>query len=177
MNNQIMTNEDIIQMLATKSSQGQGRECRVETKVIEPQTINNSYCVFHLNNAGILDKSSRIKLAVYTDGANTQLSQVAGVYALIQSAEIKNSMGEVICKNHDFQNIAVLRSCYINEEQRKNRNSFVTGSYNVYKYDILNILNSPNISQTFELFSFLNINDYDIIDCKALSYATKFNQY
>ena len=63
----------------------------------EYQTINNSYCVFHLNNAGILDKSSRVKLAVYADGNNTQLSQVSGVYALIQSAEIKNSMGEVIC--------------------------------------------------------------------------------
>ena len=60
----IMTNEDIIQILSTTNKKGQGQSCRVETIIQEPQTNNAEYCVFNINSGGILDKSSRLKLSV-----------------------------------------------------------------------------------------------------------------
>ena len=130
----IMTNEDIIQILSTTNKKGQGQSCRVETIIQEPQTNNQEYCVFNINSGGILDKSSRLKLSVYADGANGKLTPISGVLSLIQSVSLQTSQGITIASTHDFQNISTLRQCWVNEEHRKNRNSKTIGSYNVYDY-------------------------------------------
>jgi hypothetical protein len=130
----IMTNEDIIQMLSTNGKNGQGKSCRVETVIQEPQTINQNYAVFNINSGGILDKSSRLKLNVYANGDNAQLPPISGALTLISSAQLITSQGITIASTHDFQNISTCRQCWIGEEQRKNRNSKVLGSYNVYDY-------------------------------------------
>lgn len=130
----IMTNNDIMNMLSTSKKGGQGQSCRVETIVQEPQSVNTEYCKFNINSGGILDKSSRVKLNVYANGDNTQLPPISGVLSLIDSVELKSSQGQVIAATHDFQHISTCRQCWVNQEQRKNRNSKVLGTYNVYDY-------------------------------------------
>lgn len=130
----IMTNADITAMLSTNSKGVGGQSCRVETVVQEPQTNNDQYCVFNINSGGILDKSSRLKISVFKNGAEGQLPPITGVLAMIESAELKTSQGITIASTHDFGHIATCRQCFVNEEQRKNRNSKVIGTYNVYDY-------------------------------------------
>ena len=130
----VMTNNDIMNMLSTNKKGGGGQSCRIETIVAEPQSNNDQYTLFNINAGGILDKSSRLKVSVYANGANTQLTPISGALALIDSVELKTSQGVVIASTHDFAHVATCRQCFVNEEQRKNRNSRVLGTYNVYSY-------------------------------------------
>ncbi len=130
----VMTNNDIMNMLSTNKKGGGGQSCRVESIVQEAQTNNHQYTVFNINSGGILDKSSRLKVCVYANGANTQLTPISGALALIDSVELKTSQGISIASTHDFQHVSTCRQCFVNQEQRKNRNSRVLGTYNVFNY-------------------------------------------
>lgn len=157
----------------------------------------HGYCKFHTNtpfNLKIFDNSTHnakghmLYHTIEHKGhviSNIENIKVTPYINLILHEVFNERLSIFSAKIQDINNkyVHILISSTTKMNLKKSTNSDIEMVYNeyfennVYKYDILNIINSPNISQTFELFSFLNINDYDIIDCKALSYATKFNQY
>ncbi len=122
---------EIQNVLNMKSKEKQN--LRVETDILVPQYINQSECVFNIRKNGILDTGSRLIIAVKASNGNTQLTNTAGVYAVIKSATLRTSKGVNIAQTQDVDYLLSINNNFVEPSTRERRGVVANGTYQNYQ--------------------------------------------
>lgn len=115
---------------------GEDQNTRVESDVLEPQSINEQYAVFNLQKKGLLSPSSRLIIPLYADGnnkANCRLPMYSGAF-IIKNATIRTGSGVVLAQSNRINMLCSMRNAWKDQGSRERRGQFVNGTWNVWKY-------------------------------------------
>tara|TARA_R100000231_G_scaffold37543_1_gene32924 strand:- start:6276 stop:7775 length:1500 start_codon:yes stop_codon:yes gene_type:complete len=123
---------EISNVLNMKSKEKQN--LRIESDILVPQYINQTECVFNIRKNGILDIGSRLIIGVKASDGNTQLTNTAGVYAIIRSATLRTSKGVNIAQTQDVDYLLSINNNFVEPSVRERRGVVANGTYQNYQY-------------------------------------------
>tara|TARA_R100001163_G_scaffold32976_1_gene25554 strand:- start:6732 stop:8195 length:1464 start_codon:yes stop_codon:yes gene_type:complete len=106
---------------------------RVETDILVPQYINETECVFNIRKNGILDVGSRLIIGIKGSNANTQLTNTAGIYAIVKSATLRTSKGVNIAQTQDVDYLLSINNNFVEPSVRERRGIVANGTYQNYQ--------------------------------------------
>ncbi len=115
---------------------GEDQNTKVESDVLEAQTINENYATFNLQKKGLLSPSSRLIIPLYASGlnkANCRLPMYSGAY-IIKNATIRTGSGVVLAQSSRINMLCSMRNAWKDQSSRQRRGQFVNGCWNVWEY-------------------------------------------
>ena len=87
-------------------STNERQSIRIETRIVEPQTISDTVsggqATFLLPTSGLLDRGTRIVIPVTGLDANARFPLTAGGFGIVQSATLRDHLGNTICQTNDL---------------------------------------------------------------------------
>tara|TARA_R100001509_G_scaffold126986_3_gene80440 strand:- start:835 stop:2166 length:1332 start_codon:yes stop_codon:yes gene_type:complete len=98
---------------------------RIDTDVLDPVVISDTFCRFTLINKGFLNHASRVTLALKT-GNNAFYPLNIGVDALISRAVLKFN-NRTVSEISDFGHLRAIKSSFLANQFNKEREQFVSG--------------------------------------------------
>jgi hypothetical protein len=123
-------------------------EAKVDTRFSLPRAINNSSCIFQIDNAGILDmEHSKIVLQGKSSvGNNDKVAYPVpcGIASYIQRAILRGANGGgVICTSDNFGNyFAISNTSFTSTDRKANVDRYLNGTFNAYNVNIDNAANN-----------------------------------
>tara|TARA_R110000796_G_scaffold243405_5_gene365953 strand:+ start:5288 stop:6793 length:1506 start_codon:yes stop_codon:yes gene_type:complete len=101
----------------------------VDTDVLDPVIINESFCRFQLQNKGILHSNSKITLSACAvapvGGDNYFYPPNIGVHALINRATLKVGT-KTLCEVEDYGHFQAYQSLFVSGEHNKEREQYTS---------------------------------------------------
>lgn len=116
---------------------GEDQNTRVESNVLEPQSISDNYATFNIEKKGLLSPNSRLIIPLYAQGtgkANSRLSMYAGVYGIVRVATLRTGSGRVLAQTSRANYLMSMRNNWKDQDNRERRGQVVNGCYNVFGY-------------------------------------------
>ena len=98
---------------------------RIDTDVLDPVVISDTFCRFTLINKGFLNHASRVTLALKTGTAAFYPLNI-GVDALINRAVLKFN-NRTVSEISDFGHLRAIKSSFLANQFNKEREQFVSG--------------------------------------------------
>jgi hypothetical protein len=141
--------DEVKSLLMMKNREPQN--LRIESDVLEPQSISQKTATFNIRRAGILSNGSRVILPLYATNGTTRLCSYAGAFAKCLNATLKTSEGVVIAQTTDANYLMSIRNHYVSQETREKRGQLVNGCYNVYAYGDATLANGGNVNGKYLL--------------------------
>ena len=91
---------------------------RIETNILEPQSISQQHATFLFKNTGVMDKNTRIVVPISCNNQHTQLYLGAGAFGLIETATLKYA-GNTLAQTDNVGGYQAIRRLLKPQEHRQ----------------------------------------------------------
>ena len=91
---------------------------RIETNILEPQSISQQHATFLFKNTGVMDKNTRLVVPLAVGNDDTQLYLSSGAFSLIETAPLKYA-GNTIAQTDNVGGYQAIRRLLKPQEHRQ----------------------------------------------------------
>ena len=96
---------------------------RIDTSILDPVVISDTFIRFNLENKGLLNPASRITFSLKAVGEDAFFPMSTGIGSIVSSSVLKIG-GKTICSVQDFPHYHSYKSSFIEQEVNKERETF-----------------------------------------------------
>ena len=100
---------------------------RIETNILEPQSISQSHATFLFKNTGVMDKNTTVIMPILCDDVDNHLYLTAGAFGLVETATLKYA-GNTIAQTDNVGGFQSVRQLLHPQEKRNLVNAVNTGA-------------------------------------------------